>query len=80
MLNARKACAGYGHSGESFLQGYMCQVTKDSIARMVTFLRMHIQLAISQQVEADIRPKKCKQVNMQCKYNSTQQIFWKPHG
>jgi hypothetical protein len=37
MFNARKACVGYGHSMESFLQGYKCQVAKDNIATLVTF-------------------------------------------
>lgn len=37
MLNARKACAGYGHTGESLLQGYGCQIAKASTTRLVTF-------------------------------------------
>jgi hypothetical protein len=32
----KETCAGYGHSGECFLQGYMCQVTKENIARLET--------------------------------------------
>jgi hypothetical protein len=32
----------YGHFGECFLQGYMCQVTKEKIARLATE-RMHKQ-------------------------------------
>jgi hypothetical protein len=32
----KEACAGYGHSGECFLLGYMCQIAKEKIARLAT--------------------------------------------
>jgi hypothetical protein len=36
MLNARKACVGYGHSGECFLLGYRCQIAMEKYARLAT--------------------------------------------